>query len=394
MRASDGKLPISLAHVSTLRAERGSARRVRSAILKKKYQVATRRRRSFELFLSKAFWAASRCLESPRLADATSHGSRRRTGHRSPPTRTSVASWSGRPVSEAGTALCVPKLNRPQERVRCHRVAIRPVLSHGIWVLMSRTQTPSVCASKLRLYLFLWLYLFPSREALPQEDHPSKRHRVVRPYVHPGCSVAAKPPAAQLRVARGSPLPPTRIDSKARICMDPCPPCVRPRAQSLAVGCWAAEWCRGVASRKGLNHVTSVEHVASLPLHMKNAPPGVRAEALHDNPPHSTSPWVSPRKARGRVPLPAALPGALGDPLQLVGASPLRSLGPRRRSLQPPSLRFFVALRSPLLSTPFTTCSRPLLHRPVAISPLSAWFAPSAPPPRRKPNQLGRRCHP
>lgn len=39
--------------------------------------------------------------------------------------------------------------------------------------------------------------------------------------------------------------------------------CVLSWVLSCAVGCWPAEWCRCRASRAGLDHTTSVKHVAS-----------------------------------------------------------------------------------------------------------------------------------
>ena len=53
--------------------------------------------------------------------------------------------------------------------------------------------------------------------------------------------------------------------------------------------------------------------------------------------PHAKAPWVSPRKAGGRVPSPAPFPSAVGDPP--AGASPFGSLGlPSFVSAPPPPL--------------------------------------------------------
>ena len=79
--------------------------------------------------------------------------------------------------------------------------------------------------------------------------------------------------------------------------------------------------------------------------------------------PHATPPLVSPRKARGRVPLAKLLPGALGD--LPSGASPFVILDPLSfdaaplppffvslLSLPAPLFHYFASLRFPLLLHP------------------------------------------
>ena len=73
---SAGNLTTSVPRVSSLPTERGSARRVRAAT----FTPPARRhiddaRSGFTSF--ETSWAASRCLESPRLVYTMSHGSKR-----------------------------------------------------------------------------------------------------------------------------------------------------------------------------------------------------------------------------------------------------------------------------------------------------------------------------
>lgn len=110
--------------------------------------------------------------------------------------------------------------------------------------------------------------------------------------------------------------------------------------------------------------------------HMGIVPPGARER--HTTDPHATSPWVSPRRERGRVPSPDPLHGTLGDPpvscftvwypspMVHCGSSPSASF-----TLYPP-----FSFPSTIISYPSALRFSPTLD----IYPLFAKFAPSTPP--------------
>ncbi|CAN0571437.1 unnamed protein product, partial [Laminaria digitata] len=167
---------------------------------------------------------------------------------------------------------------------------------------------------------------------------------------------------------------PRRPNAKTRVGLDRCLQCVPSGMQGSTVDRWAAEWCRCRASRKSLNHTTSVEHVAPLPTWKTYRPVPEMKRYTADPARHSTCSIA--KEVTGTRPVPRP------PPLR-PGRSYCRSLAvwcPR-----PPVVHFCSSPSTSLdRSSPFSSLS-PTSSRPSGFSfsstfpvppPLSASFFP------------------
>ena len=166
---------------------------------------------------------------------------------------------SGHSVKRTGPALGTI-IHRPQERVRRRRIPVRSVLSHGVVKNTKHMDVQErVCACQL------WLQFFAGCEPWPLViegngiDWCPYTHAVsgVIRTISPGCVGPRRlvPPPSQPR----GPL------AKTRVHVDRCIQHVAFCMLGSSVDCGVAEWCRCRASRKDINHTTSVEYVTPLP---------------------------------------------------------------------------------------------------------------------------------
>ena len=184
-------------------------------------------------------------------------------------------------------------------------------------------------------------------------------HPIVSDFIHtkvPGCEGPR-----HLR----RPFHPRGPVAKTRVCLDRVFQCVPSRVLGFADDCWATEWCRCRVYRSDLDHTTGVDHYTSTWRSCLRRKCTARCPSWSTTrrTPHATSPRVSPRKARGHVPIPGPFPHDLRD--FPPASSPIGGLG------QPP----FIA--APLLPRLWLSALPSLSPTPsVHVPPVS-----SSPPP-------------